>query len=561
MTHLILFAAFAGMRLLFAPATIHHSNGSSADVQRIHNDLANDGDTITLPAGTFTWTTQVRVEKNITFQGAGMTSTVIIDDIPKPTGSETNAPLLFDVSGNTRITGFTIKGQAQEAANFNKGTLIIHGVTHSLRIDHLKFDQPGSGAINIAGDIWGVIDHCDFYEPNNKNGVHYDSGGFGDEGWETPTRLGSGEGIVIEDCNFTGGGGGGATAMNPRAGARITFRHNTLRNQNTGGHGTEGARYRGMRQYEIYQNDFLNDNGVNDKCIQLRGGTGVIWGNTAGGGGGTTGYKNFVVGLNFRSFTNYTTNFKKCDGSNPWDQNSDPTGYGALDQVGRGQTLDQIRGNPPINQRTGDAAWPRNQLDPVYVWSNTWTPVPNNPGQYILSAGPSPCIVVGRDIIDNGDSPKPGYTPYTYPHPLVSGGGTSPTPAPTPTPTATETPTPTSTPAPTATATATPPATPLPTPSPISPSPSPSNSPTPTPILISLWGWGERIRGDQVVYLNWSGSLANGMNVYRDGELVAWVVNDGEYTDVSGGHGQESYVYQVCEQNSQNCSNNVTISF
>ena len=48
-----------------ALATVYDSNGSSANIQSIHDTLAQNGDTITLPAGTFTWTQTVNVSKNI----------------------------------------------------------------------------------------------------------------------------------------------------------------------------------------------------------------------------------------------------------------------------------------------------------------------------------------------------------------------------------------------------------------------------------------------------------------------------------------------------------------
>ena len=70
-----------------------------------------------------------------------------------------------------------------------------------------------------------------------------------------------------------------------------------------------------------------------------------------------------------------------------------------------------------MNQTTDQATWPRNQPEPVYVWSNNWTP-PNDPGSYIGSQ--ASVVRLGRDIIDN-NTPMPGYTPYTYPHPLTKG--------------------------------------------------------------------------------------------------------------------------------------------
>ena len=79
-----------------------------------------------------------------------------------------------------------------------------------------------------------------------------------------------------------------------------------------------------------------------------------------------------------------------------------------------------------------------------------------------LAIGAGIILQEGRDYFN--DTPMPGYTPFVYPHPLV----TDP-PIPSPTPSATVTPSPT--------ATATP--TPSPT-SPPSPTPSPAPSPTPT---------------------------------------------------------------------------------
>jgi len=51
-------------------AAVYHSDGSAASVQALHNRALN-GDTITLPPGTFTWSRPVRISKAIRLQGAG----------------------------------------------------------------------------------------------------------------------------------------------------------------------------------------------------------------------------------------------------------------------------------------------------------------------------------------------------------------------------------------------------------------------------------------------------------------------------------------------------------
>jgi hypothetical protein len=54
-----------------ALATVYDPDGSSTNVQYVHDNLAVVGDTIAIPAGTFTWSTKVTIAKAITLQGAG----------------------------------------------------------------------------------------------------------------------------------------------------------------------------------------------------------------------------------------------------------------------------------------------------------------------------------------------------------------------------------------------------------------------------------------------------------------------------------------------------------
>ena len=75
-------------------ATEHHSDGSLADVQSAINQ-AQDGDTVTVPAGTFSWTQHLNITKGITLrgqttvEGAGTANpvindaTTVVDNIPR----------------------------------------------------------------------------------------------------------------------------------------------------------------------------------------------------------------------------------------------------------------------------------------------------------------------------------------------------------------------------------------------------------------------------------------------------------------------------------------------
>lgn len=83
----------------------------------------------------------------------------------------------------------------------------------------------------------------------------------------------------------------------------------------------------------------------------------------------------------------------------------------AMDQPGAGKT-NPIQGSPPNHQRI----LPMNE--PIYQWNNTVN------GASAKTSSSYGTVKAGRDFHDG--SPKPGYTPYTYPHPLRSGGDTLP---------------------------------------------------------------------------------------------------------------------------------------
>jgi hypothetical protein len=70
-----------------------------------------------------------------------------------------------------------------------------------------------------------------------------------------------------------------------------------------------------------------------------------------------------------------------------------------------------------IDTVTGVPSYPNQALDPIYSWSNTIG------GALAEMSSPYPGIQLGRDFYN--DTPKPGYTPFVYPHPLDvnSGGG------------------------------------------------------------------------------------------------------------------------------------------
>lgn len=77
---------------------------------------------------------------------------------------------------------------------------------------------------------------------------------------------------------------------------------------------------------------------------------------------------------------------------------------------------------------------------------------------------------------------------------------------------------------------------------------------------ITLSLSGEKVKGEQIVTVSWSGAATN-VDIYRDGALIsANTANDGTATE-NLGKGGGTYTYLVCEAGTTTCSDPATISF
>jgi hypothetical protein len=87
-------------------------------------------------------------------------------------------------------------------------------------------------------------------------------------------------------------------------------------------------------------------------------------------------------------------------------------------------------------------------------------------------------------------------------------------------------------------------------------------TPTPTPSQINLNAIGRRVQGRHTVNLTWSGANSANIDIYRDGVVIATLLNNGFYKDFIGVRGGNArYTYKVCEAGTQTCSNEVTVRF
>ena len=473
--------------------------------------------------GSFIWMTGVALTKDITLQGVGVGQTIIRDDVQSsqlinwqlsPNGVENHWDRIWD--GGRVNVGEAPGGIIHITGSNTNGS--------QFRFDHNKWvDLNG---YFVTDTVIGVIDHNTILVGQKVSewiypyGNRWNGGSYGDGSWAAPANWGSSQFLFLEDNVITNSNsvyeGQLTDGFN---GGRFVVRHNMITNQAIGNHGTETpGRGRSGRAEEIYNNTF-DCNHVNRFVSGNRGGGELFHNNTIVNCGGAGAAKPTLS--SFRMLGSFSP-LGGADGTNGWDKNNigNPFYSGTLTEVsgntvtinGAGWTPNQWQGytlkrnaggfsyiqnntsntitfpndifgsHPPyaignvivinkVDQSldqagagqstliSGDNPTPPpgfNQIaEPCYIWNNT------NDGMPFNNFDPETAnIQQGIHYFNN--TILTGYTPYTYPHPLVTGG---PTPTPTLTPTATPTATVTPNTTPTATATATVPPTPTPRPS------------------------------------------------------------------------------------------------
>jgi hypothetical protein len=441
MTYLGYLWLFLLMTVFVTPvqaAIVPAASCNAADVQSALNQ-ATDGDTVSIPAGTCTWTTAVTwtAPSNVTVQGAGDTSmgggdVTVIED-----GYATNAPLwsiTINASGTFRMTGLTLRHGTGGVFKTNE-VLFLSGLGKQMRVDHSHFDSSGyTGSqrfIRVSGWINGVFDH-NIFNTFQAIDVWYTSfppaDSAGDGAWAAPTGLGSSDFIFVEDNQFSWNTQYGAE-NDCSHGGKMVLRHNSIYWGGLQTHPTVGAGGRGCRALEIYENTFTGpDNPPNFNVLFISSGTGVFWHNSS-----LHGYTNFMTIHSMRGkgrASNGTydevptpAGWGYCgaeyDGTwSNWDGNaSAKSGYPCFDQPGRGQSDSLLNDFPNVINATTNtkpevsaAAWARSALEPIYLWGNSHTPAPGWGGTYIANYDPTK-LAANRDY-------------YSEVSPFTGAGGT-----------------------------------------------------------------------------------------------------------------------------------------
>ncbi len=334
-------------------------------------------------------------------------------------------------------------------------------------IDHNFFDGTGG---------WGGVS---IHQPNTS--------GAGDEQWAQADQFGTANFVYVEDSQFNNSGIGDSQDGARFVYRYNTMLSTQSTGPQMAQHGLDASNGRSTRASEIYLNSIVSSfsGGQDQPTFSNNGGTMLFWGNTVTQyrSGIDVDYTRKNNGT--YNYGTPPSNWGNCSATtgNGWDQNaSAPSGYACMDQPGRGQG-DLATGwlpavcNSTLGCSTFNGQWLRQALSPIYVWGNAFTTASSHSGTLINNIAAAPLVTDNKDYYQQfGTGAEPGsfdgtagigqgllsarsstcaagpggntpgvgywatdtnvlyvcnptdtwtayYAPYTYPHPLASGGG------------------------------------------------------------------------------------------------------------------------------------------
>ena len=449
---LLLFTASSSLYGFTKSGTTYTTNGSQADVNAAIAD-ATAGDTINIPAGSFTWGTAklaTSIAKAITLAGAGPGSTTLVMD---PTGP-TLAAGVIRLSAAATARGFSVI-PALNVAPFSTGS------ANGWRITNIVYNPQGSTTEKAyfcyTGSGYGIIDNCTITGTSGSNELIFGRGP--SDSWQTPSSMGTANAVYIENCTFNGSG----YVCDANANTRYVVRYCTITgNMKVDGHGlASNSPARGVRHMEIYGNTWSSA-ATFWNAMEIRGGTGMIFNNK---NTNTTSDQHGRIRLTDYGFTGLWTNFGKVYQT--------LANYPVTDQIGVGMDP-KAAGSEPMylwNNRRGTKDWvvstapiPAAAIDlyrtQVGDTTATYTmddvikanrdyfkevaffdgtggvgvgtkaqmqgsnPTKANVAFWVTDEADWDSTNAGNDgqlYVWNGSSWNLRYTPYPYPHPLASG--------------------------------------------------------------------------------------------------------------------------------------------
>ncbi len=385
-------------------------NAASCQFNDVSNAVAqaSPGDTVQLPAGTDTWS-ETLILNGVSLNGAGTNATVLIDEENRTTTYQMIS--LYPVAGQlTEISNIQFQGGTTNTSiNYYGAIQAVGTAGTSWRIDHNVFNGLYAKGICTYGNSFSVVDHNIFYELtiSVSDNSAFPNDGEGDVSWSQPPTYGqnSSNVLYVEDNYMTNLEPYVASvgACDGAGGARIVFRYNTVCNDCFNNHGTEsGGRNRSERSFEIYGNTFTCSSSAPFyplyAAMLVRGGSGVIFSNTA------TGYNELLALRNYRYTLSYYSEwdpFAGADGLSPYDSNSPTLYLSGVSSGPNGSTYLQVAGaNWATNQWYGYSLLDTNSELFSPVISNTVNTI-----YYMGGSNSTPSLVPGQVLtFNNGDN-------------------------------------------------------------------------------------------------------------------------------------------------------------
>jgi hypothetical protein len=411
---------------LFAPraqaSTINAPSCSQTDVQNTVN-AASPGDTVVVPAGNCSWTTVSLSGVSLIGAGSSTSGTVITSG---------NFAITKHGTFTTRVSGFRFTGSDMHGSFGGSPSARAYIIDHNYF--NIVYGGQALGCAANGGLLYSNVFHKD---ADNNPAYSWVMACHMGEDWTGAQTLGTldtqgpngGERNIYFENNIVENLPD--AAFDGDQGARLVVRYNTFRDSSLTMHGGGGQiRYNdtsttGHRHLEVYNNTFIRTPfsgsctggaGVNmNHWVWFRGGTGVVANNAmdvvSNQCYGNKALIRLAVGCN----QNGTSS----------DPNPVPFQIGQLSPNGgvTGFTVPPVE-NPPSH--------------PVLIFGNTAGPNSNGPAdsgfisvqgngtggvQWTSCSNPGAYVQVNTEYYLSNQW---NWTPFTNPHPLVSGSGPAP---------------------------------------------------------------------------------------------------------------------------------------
>ena len=292
--------------LLLFTATVSFSQTTHTALSCSRTDIFNkineagvvDGDTVVVPAGTASdWTSGLSITKAITLVGSSFSDggnealpegytwgTTFVDGI---TSVSSMITFTLPVGKVGRISQINFQGSSSHSGG-EPGSVAFAGFGQ-YRLDHCKFTSPKTRNVSLLGNATGVADHCwhhnidGWHAYHFKNGDTYSGSVNGNGAWNEASTIGTAANWFVEDCYFSSASSHYVGICDSWNGGKGVMRRNRSGNAyqvHYSNHGTESAaNYRSGRMLEIYQNTWVSTTN-HSRVFEMRGGTGVHWGNS-----------------------------------------------------------------------------------------------------------------------------------------------------------------------------------------------------------------------------------------------------------------------------------------